>query len=382
MKKIIFIIALCPILAFSQEKPQKVVSIIQEEHNIDWYKNQAKLWKAELKKNPKNENGWLYYYTACRMVWVLNGWKDSDRAEINEILKTIAQKIPDTFIYNYINAYDIGSMKPEESYSFLNKAYEIQPDNVMLFDKLVSRFEIKQNLEKRKEINTKWFQSGTYSTGILNYNYNVLSSLAPNAILFTFGDNDTYPVLMIQDALNYRTDVVCINTSLAKIGAYRNEIFKKLAIVLSEPELKLMNDIDSDKWEENFVKLFVSKYKSNPIYFALTAGNRDYLKSLESDIYIIGLASLYSEKKVDNLAMLRDNFENNYLLDYLQMPLYNETAKTIVPYFDQNYIAPLIMLYNHYKISGEYAKSIKTKTILEKIAKENNRLDEVNNLIK
>jgi hypothetical protein len=49
---------------------------------------------------------------------------------------------------------------------------------------------------------------------------NYLSSCAPNSILFTYGDNDTYPLWWIQQAENYRTDVTVINNNLLSLPIY------------------------------------------------------------------------------------------------------------------------------------------------------------------
>ena len=57
---------------------------------------------------------------------------------------------------------------------------------------------------------------------------NYLESCAPNAILFTFGDNDTYPLWYAQEVENVRPDIRIINTSLLGIDWYVNQLRYKV----------------------------------------------------------------------------------------------------------------------------------------------------------
>ena len=65
-------------------------------------------------------------------------------------------------------------------------------------------------------------RSGRYTTRDFGMNY--LSSLDPNAIIFTNGDNDTFPLWYAQEVEGYRTDVRVVNLSYLTTDWYANQM--------------------------------------------------------------------------------------------------------------------------------------------------------------
>ncbi len=90
---------------------------------------------------------------------------------------------------------------------------------------------------------------------------NYLKSCAPNSILFTYGDNDSFPVWYVQDVEDVRTDVRVANLSYIQAGWYIDMMRQKA--FESDP---LPFTLGQDKYIEGVrAQLPVSKVIDKPV---------------------------------------------------------------------------------------------------------------------
>lgn len=347
--------------------PEKIYSFARVKKSYDYYVEQANLWKKETEKTRSNADAWFNYFQAARYANIFSG--EQTTFDIDALVKELPDAIPNTAEFYFINFVHKGRVS--EHFDWLLKAYELNKSHTEIIASMVAYHEIKGEREPMRQMCEKYLQSQEISSGLLKWNYNMLMSIEENALLLTWGDNDTYPAWMLQQVKNVRPDVVVINASLlAGHNDYRDRIFEKYDI--APIDSFYINNPDFFR----LLAWYVLENSKRPVYVspAIPANLRgEYTENL----YLTGLAFKWSKEEFDNVAVMKNNFDNKFLTDYLMIDLDNDISKEVVDNMNLNYLPSFLKLYQHYEESGDITQRDKMKNLLKKIAENGGQLEAI-----
>jgi hypothetical protein len=171
-------------------------------------------------------------------------------------------------------------------------------------------------------------RSHRYTARDIGANY--LKSCAPNSILFTYGDNDSFPVWYSQDVENVRTDIRVANLSYIQAGWYIDMMRQKaygsdpLPYSLGSEkyvegvreQLPVNNRVDKPvdlKEVVQFAGLEDNKYKID------FSGRGDYMNYLPANKFLI---------EVDTTKVLANGTVKRYFKDRIVSPMIWEYSET------------------------------------------------------
>jgi hypothetical protein len=345
-----------------QHKAIPIIDYKLLQQSSEWYAQQSGLWNKEIKVYSNNAPAWLNYYKSSRYsnyTTTSNKINANDQKELDNIVDNMKKNVPNSFEYNYAKYWN--GNNDISLFPYLEKAYQLSPNNTELYDDMIAYYELTGNDVMKKEFCEKWYNSNDIPDQVIKYNYNVLMSLEQNAIIITNGDYDTYPLWILQNVKNTRKDICVINKNLITKDNYRINKFKEIGI----------NDVTNSNSEANPQIWFKALCEKNPgkaIYFGLTT-SPEILSSMKDKLFLTGLAYKYSNTSVDNIPILKKNWEEKFDVKYFS-DLLLESSNPI----NANYLVPMLVLYKYYvkTIQKETAENLLTeiKIIANKSGKE------------
>lgn len=261
--------------------------------------------KSELNDNEIYTLGYSYSQAATNLI---NDNYEFNLKNLNYNLQFIKNSMNKNQLEKFleysekaINYYRILSQK-SPNYNTITGSINIKYQN-----EIVSLF-LNLLIYQDEVIASKYLlQHSLYSENINLYSKLMLDSCEKNGILFTAGDNDTFPILYYQLKNNYRKDILIINTSLLndprysiliKNGVYNNRVkysFDEEFIKNKLSEVILFNLKDNKLIDIVKIKDIISKNNTET----------------ESRTYLTLISNNFSFKHKNN--KITWNFENEAL---------------------------------------------------------------------
>jgi formylglycine-generating enzyme required for sulfatase activity len=228
-----------------------------------------------------------------------------------------------------------------------------------------------RNVELLKKYALEAYQAAYYSTGLLNWNYNALMSVDENALLLTAGPNDTWPAIVLQQALGIRTDVVILPALLLSDRDYTARLFKEKQIDF------LQNTAGSAAILNKLADHASQKPAVRPsVYFSILSDIDEKLID-KNFLFVTGLALKYLPGQVSNLAELQQNIENKMLLDYLKVDFSPKNEPATLADLNMKYQLALFIMHKVYAETGQGDKALEMETLALSIAQKTGRETEI-----
>ena len=281
-----FILTGCQKEVKNIERPEKVVSKRNVIYDQETYSKLADLWKEYYNAFPSEDAyaNWMY---AVRYA---------GRSDYKSLLEDGVDNYPANPTLLYLKALTKSGEKENlESIQLLERAVELDPTFLDPWFGLVVDYLSNGELERSESALRKLLTEGAISDVVMDYNYNVISLLDENAILFTNGDNDTYPAWIITKILKYRPDVKVVNRSLLNTEWYPLHLVnnEKISGFIEEKSLnrlrkEIMEGIkngnlrthDAGPFSDTLISKIIDSAVeiSRPVYLAATLYQTDIIK--------------------------------------------------------------------------------------------------------
>jgi hypothetical protein len=193
-----------------------------------------------------------------------------------------------------------------------------------------------------------------YPRPLLDFAYNLLVGLEPNAILFTNGDNDTYPPSALQQACDpFRPDVTVANLSLLNVTAVVKMMRDSIGVPISltDGEIAALAPktgpdgrsvlLPSQQVVEDIIANAAKARR--PVYFAVTV-YKDMTAPYSDRLVLEGLVNRVADSKpaaAVDLDRIAENLTKRYRLEWPEtLPPWPQNMSPLT-----RMVAPLAMNY-------------------------------------
>ena len=146
-----------------------------------------------------------------------------------------------------------------------------------------------------------------------DYSYNILQSCEKDAILFTNGDNDTFPLWFLQYVHNIRPDVRVVNLSLLNTNWYIHQLKNDEPIIDIKMSAQSIENIQPQPWKTSTVTIPVNRAKYDEYYAMVVRVDSTVRYEDKPEMRFEVKPTLYSQAlRVQDLMILKILQDNQF----------------------------------------------------------------------
>ena len=294
------------------ERPEEIKSKRLVIYSPETYVKLAEQWKAYYNAYPSEYSyaNWMY---AARYADDKDYW---------ELLDKGLEKYPANPTLLYLKGLKKnGEHNNTEGRRYMEKAAALDPSYTDPWFALIPTYMDAGDEDKIDDALRKIVECGIINDEVMDFCYNVMASMDNNGILITNGDNDTYPIWIMQRLMNIRPDVVVLNRSLLNTDWYPLYMIEHGAPAFTnKAELTAIRETIKKQMEDKnyvvppsgpfcdtlIIKLAeTAEREGRPVYISCTAYRTETLKEMDRNGRNLGLITLVTKTDMPYVDQLR-----------------------------------------------------------------------------
>jgi tetratricopeptide (TPR) repeat protein len=334
-------------------RPQEILSWRHQILPSERYQELAKEWESYVKSHPGDPSAWVEWADALRY----SGEHEESRDKYIRAFEIDSTNIVALEAYASMKSTEIGPGEASElhlTHERLLRAARTHPDYARTYYSLWVTSLMQGDEEGAADCLRKMVALGDMPRALFDYGHNMIAGAPAGAIIFTNGDNDTYPPLAVQVLTGQRQDVSIVNLSLLNTRWYIRYLRDSgVAITLDDDAVDVLkakrDDLIAAQMQRHIFETLDRADWPRPLFYAITiAPGRKVLpcervleglleRIVPAEGEEIGTAS-------DDLERTRELIDTVYRLDSMTDPLLDWDRESSLVSLGRNYVALLTRL--------------------------------------